>query len=132
MPQDGESTEPVEQERAETSSPAVICLPTYNERENLTSIVEELLRQSGARDEIPHQNEQRHHRQLVIDRRFERFLADGRQRTVERIRERKPDEPDDRHRERDRHAQERQREQEKESEKGEGHVSPTGLSAGCT
>jgi dolichol-phosphate mannosyltransferase len=46
MPQDGETSEAAADQGARTASAAVICLPTYNERENLSSIVEELLRVS--------------------------------------------------------------------------------------
>ena len=82
----------------------------------------QFLRQAGPGDEVAHEDEQRHHGKLVVDRRVERCLADIGQRPPQIHRPAHADEADNDHREGDGDAQEGQRQQRRETQQRDGHV----------
>ena len=90
----------------------------------------ELVREPRAGDEGAHEDEQRHHRELVGLRRVAGDLRDQRQGRAQADLEREPGDADDRHRERDRQPQEDQQQQDRERGQRFDHLSSSGAVPG--
>jgi hypothetical protein len=82
----------------------------------------ELLRHAGAGDEVAHQDEERHHRQRVLEARLVDDRRRRRHRRAEAAHPPQAEEADQAHRDRDRHAQERDHKHDGEADQCFGHV----------
>ena len=85
---------------------------------------EQLLRHAGARDEVAHEDEKRHHRERIVAPGLVNLGFDHRERggevPVAQIGD--AEEADDAHGDRDRHAQQRECHHEREADQCFGHV----------